>query len=88
MRIAPHTQFEVNGEVFVASSARSLVDQMNAGSFDPCLEERKYMDQVADRVTLQDGTKPRTDTFHHFVEDLVAAGFVRVLGCISSDSAK
>lgn len=82
MKIAAHTQFEMNGEVFVASSARDLVTQMNAASFDPCPEERKYMSQVADRVTLQDGTKPRTDTFHHFVEDLVAAGFVRVIGCI------
>lgn len=88
MRIAAHTQFEANGEVFVASSARSLVTKMNRSSFDPCQEERKYMCQVAERVTLQDGTKPRTDTFHHFVEDLVAAGFVRVLGCIDSDSAK
>lgn len=83
MKIERHTQFEVNGEVFTASSARSLVHQMNEASFQPDPCDQKYMDAVRDRVTFQDGTKPRTDTFHHFVEDMVAGGHIHILGAIS-----
>ncbi len=82
MRIDPHTQFEMNGEVFVASLARGLVAQMNASSFQPCDTDQEYMAEVSERTTMQDGTKPRTDTFHHFVEDLIQDGLIRVLGCI------
>lgn len=78
MAVEHDTKFLVNGEQFVASSAEALVSQMNEQSFQPCKSAEEYMQEVAERVTMSNGLKPRIDSFDSFVEDLVGDGYVKV----------
>lgn len=68
--------YYANGTEYQVHSARELVERMNEESFSrrPTVEE--FMEEVAERVTLQSGDKPRTENCDLFVADLISAGMV------------
>ena len=70
-------KYAVDGAEYFASSAQALVRQMNEASFSQRPTAHEFMTEVAERTTLQNGAKPRTDTFEHFVADLILAGMIK-----------
>lgn len=72
-------KYAVDGREYEAGSAKDLVRLMNESSFSQCPSPREYMLEAAERTTMQNGSKPRTDTFDHFVLDLISAGMIKEL---------
>lgn len=72
-------KYTVDGREYEAGSARELVQLMNEASFSQCSSPREYMLEAAERTTMQNGSKPRIDTFDHFVLDLISAGMIKEL---------
>ena len=61
----------------MGTSNFELVEMMWQTSFDPNDTMEEYMEEVAKRARMQNGSDVRHDTVDNFVEDLVEAGFLK-----------
>lgn len=61
-----------------ASSALALVLELRKDSQEwaPTVGVEDFMEEYAKRCKMQNGTVVRIDTMQHFIDDLVAGGFL------------
>ncbi len=70
-----------DGQKFFADSSAQLVRLLREASFVPSDNDKDFMAEVAERVTLQDHTAHvATDNVENFIESLVACGFLKRRG--------
>jgi hypothetical protein len=64
------------GDEYFCRDERELVAAMHARAFTKAADDRAFMRAMANRAELFTGHVYRTDSYVHFVEDLIATGLL------------
>lgn len=71
------TTYTVGDDHIQAANARELVQKMHALSRSPAENDKAWMAEVAERISMQSGKKIRSSTSDAFVTDLISVGFIK-----------
>lgn len=66
----------LGGGVIKGSTAKELVGALRFSSWSPCMTEEIFMKEMSERCKFYNKSAVRTDTFEHFIEDLINGGFL------------
>jgi hypothetical protein len=64
------------GQAYICRDARELIAAFHRKAFVKADSDQAFMEAMAERATLFTGVTYRTDTFEHFVADLLATGLL------------
>ncbi|GEM_PF-1194712 len=68
--------YTISGSTITLEAATALVETMRHGSHTPSQSLEEFMQQVAHRCNLQNGSIVKTDDAEVFAKDLLRLGFL------------